>query len=139
MFKGLTVLSFLSFGCVTMELDPLTQSASEFNGWQVADWGDGAALTSTDSENPGMQIDFTEEGRKYQGKGIVLEKSVAGVRSSATKVMVDIFNPNEADDIKIAIALSVPEYYESKPLLLKKGWNRNLPFSLTTYICFLNG
>lgn len=101
--------------------------------WEVKEWGDNAKVSlSRDTVSEGkqaLQASYTPEDRRGQKK-FVLRRSLSGKAPDIKTIQVDVFNPLPTPGVELALALEADQYYETKPLPLKAGWNRGLSFAI---------
>ncbi len=101
--------------------------------WENKEWGDSAKLElSSDNVSEGkkaLQASFTPEGSKGQKK-FVIRRELGGKAHDLGEIYVDVFNPLPTSGVELALAIEADQYYETKPLALKAGWNKGLSFKI---------
>lgn len=101
--------------------------------WSVGTWGDGAQISQSQEHaaegDKSLKIHFTKEGRKFQGKGVVVEKEQIALDVDSTKkIILDVYN--DAGPMKMAVVLHTGDFCESSPITLRPGWNKNIVIDL---------
>jgi hypothetical protein len=101
--------------------------------WQIADWGDAAqAELRGDAVSEGqksLQVSWVKAGLR-KAKGIVIEQNLAIHNIKIEQVQLDVFLGASITG-QLALAVETDEYYESKPIPLRSGWNRDLSFAFS--------
>lgn len=137
MIQKLTAVFFIIICLVSSiyaEDDSLLDGFEEGNDWQVVNWGDQAILSMSKKEvsqgDYALQINYTPEGRVGDNKGVFIKKSMTGKPEELKKLILDVYNAADSQDTAIALAMDIDEFFESKQIQLKKGWNKNITFDL---------
>ncbi len=100
-------------------------------GWTLDSANDYAALATTTrsvtSGGTALQVDYADNGRDKA----VLRKEVDLDLSGVTTLAIDALEPGDAT-VSLALALRVKDgsLYETVPMVLRPGWNRDLVFTL---------
>lgn len=113
----------------------LWESFETLNGWNSADWGDKVKISlAKEHATKGrgcLKITFDKQGRRTDGKGIVVQKQNISLDLSKAKKMVFDVYLDAPNSIEVSVVLNSRGFCESVRKIILPGWNRNVTFDLT--------
>ena len=133
-FKKYTIFLWMLAGMSSGQ--ELFESFEGDSFWVLAGWGDqGTISKAVEHATDGtfaLKVGFNRENKAI-GKGIVVERDLQGMDLSLSKLSLDCMN-RSSEPIQISIAIETDQYYESQPVLVLQGEQKNILYDLTQSI-----